>query len=136
MVSEFDPIERPEHYNTHPSGIECIEITENLICNVANAVKYLFRCGLKEGSPLLEDLKKARWYINREINRCVEICPQLVIFPHGKKVSDITMHHNYCVGNSLYYLLTAGQTGGMFYKEGLKWARKFIDLEILRVEGS
>ena len=57
----------PKHYTAHPSGVECITITEHFSFNIGNAIKYLWRCGLKGDE--IEDLKKARWYIDREIDR-------------------------------------------------------------------
>jgi len=63
---EPDMVNHPPHYTTHPSGIECIQITEHMNFNVGNAVKYLWRADNKNG---LEDLKKAAWYVNREIER-------------------------------------------------------------------
>lgn len=62
----YDPI-NPKHYLSHPSGIECIEITRVLPSNRANAVKYLWRCGKKENTPPVVDLEKAIWYLNDEI---------------------------------------------------------------------
>lgn len=62
-----DMVNHPPHYNNHASGIECIQVTEHFNFCVGNAIKYLWRCGLK-GSQL-EDLKKARWYVDREIQR-------------------------------------------------------------------
>lgn len=61
-----DPID-PDHYKQHPSGVECITITEHLGFCVGNAIKYLWRAGLK--GDALDDLRKARWYIDREIAR-------------------------------------------------------------------
>ncbi len=61
-----DPVNNPKHYTAHPSGIECIEVTEHFNFNVGNAIKYLWRCDHKNG---LEDLQKARWYLDREISR-------------------------------------------------------------------
>ena len=58
----------PDHYRSHPSGVECIQITEHMAYNVGNAIKYLWRCDHKHPDPI-EDLKKAAWYINREIER-------------------------------------------------------------------
>lgn len=60
-------VNHPTHYNAHPSGVECITVVEHFNFNVGNAIKYLWRAGLK--SDLLEDLKKARWYVDREIQR-------------------------------------------------------------------
>lgn len=62
------PVNHPPHYNAHPAGIECIDVIEHFNCNVANAMKYLWRAGLKSDDPL-EDLKKAAWYVNREVER-------------------------------------------------------------------
>ena len=60
-------VNHPPHYTQHPSGVECITITEHYNFNIGNAIKYLWRAGLK-GSQL-EDLKKADWYVRREIER-------------------------------------------------------------------
>ena len=60
-----DNINHPKHYTSHPSGIECIQITEHMNFCLGNALKYIWRAGLKENR--LDDLKKARWYLNREI---------------------------------------------------------------------
>ena len=63
-----DPVNHPPHYTGHPSGVECIEITEHYNFNVGNAIKYLWRAGLKT-EDATQDLRKAAWYINREIQR-------------------------------------------------------------------
>ncbi|MFI5865870.1 DUF3310 domain-containing protein [Streptomyces sp. NPDC051546] len=63
------PTEHPTHYTWLPNGVEVIDLTEHLNFNRGNAVKYLCRAGRKEAGTELEDLKKARWYINREISR-------------------------------------------------------------------
>ena len=62
-----DNVNHPKHYTQHPSGVECIEITEHFNFNIGNAVKYCWRAGLK--GEQVEDLRKARWYIDREISR-------------------------------------------------------------------
>lgn len=62
-----DPVNHPRHYTKHPSGVECIQITEHMTFNLGNAVKYIWRADLK--GKQVEDLKKAVWYINREIER-------------------------------------------------------------------
>ena len=63
-----DPVNHPPHYTEHPSGIECIQVTEHLSFCVGNAIKYLWRADLKHDDAI-QDLKKAAWYINREIER-------------------------------------------------------------------
>ena len=62
-----DNVNHPKHYTAHPSGVECIEVTEHMNFCVGNAIKYLWRAGLK--GEQVEDLRKARWYIDREIAR-------------------------------------------------------------------
>ena len=61
-----DPVNRPKHYNGHPSGVECIQIIEHMGFCLGNAIKYIGRADLKRDA--LEDLKKARWYLDREIS--------------------------------------------------------------------
>lgn len=67
-LTENNDVEHPTHYTEHPSGIECIEITEHLNFCIGNAIKCLWRAGLKTPDKI-KDLKKACWYINREIKR-------------------------------------------------------------------
>jgi hypothetical protein len=62
-----DRVNHPKHYTQHPSGIECIQITEHFNFCVGNAIKYLWRAGLKDDT--IQDLRKAIWYIEREIER-------------------------------------------------------------------
>jgi hypothetical protein len=64
-----DPVNLPTHYRSHPSGVECIEVTEHMNFCLGNAVKYLWRAGLKSSDTHLQDLRKARWYLDREITR-------------------------------------------------------------------
>jgi len=61
-------VDHPPHYNLSPSGIECIDVVEHMSFNVGNAVKYLWRAGVKSSDPI-EDLRKAEWYVRREIRR-------------------------------------------------------------------
>lgn len=64
-----DMVDHPPHYTSHPSEVECIEITEHMNFCVGNAMKYLWRCDLK--GDAVENLEKAKWYIEREISRRV-----------------------------------------------------------------
>jgi hypothetical protein len=64
-----DMVNHPPHYTAHPSGVECIEITEHMSFCAGNAVKYIWRVGLKEAATPIQDLEKARWYVDREIAR-------------------------------------------------------------------
>lgn len=66
----MEHVNHPKHYNSHPNGIECIDIIRHYVCDIANAIKYLWRAGLKpemgkeDVEKEIEDLKKAVWYIN------------------------------------------------------------------------
>lgn len=62
-----DMVNHPPHYTDHPSGVECIQITEHMGFCLGNAVKYIWRADLKGNA--IEDLRKARFYIDREIQR-------------------------------------------------------------------
>ena len=62
-----DMVDHPPHYKAHASGVECIEITEHFGFCLGNALKYIWRSD--EKGKTIEDLKKARWYIDREITR-------------------------------------------------------------------
>ena len=70
-----DNVNHPKHYTSHPSGVECIQITECHNFCIGNAIKYLWRAGLKadadksEQEKTVEDLEKEVWYIQREIQR-------------------------------------------------------------------
>jgi len=61
-----DVVNHPPHYLKHPSGVECIQITEHMGFTLGNAMKYLWRADYKNG---VEDLQKAVWYIQREIQK-------------------------------------------------------------------
>ena len=62
-----DPVNHPAHYTGHPSGIECIEITRHMNFCLGNVIKYVLRADHKGNA--IEDLKKARWYLDDEIKR-------------------------------------------------------------------
>jgi len=64
-----DLVNNPAHYTTDPSGIECIEITRHRNFNIGNAIKYLWRSGLKDQDTAIQDLEKAVFYIKDEITR-------------------------------------------------------------------
>lgn len=69
MRTEHNNVSHPSHYTSHPSGVECITITRHMSFNLGNVIKYLWRAGLKDGQPTLQDLKKAAWYLNDEIKK-------------------------------------------------------------------
>lgn len=68
-MDNHDAINHPKHYTSHPSGVECIEVTRHMTFNIGNVIKYCWRSGLKDGNPNVQDLRKAAWYLNDEIRR-------------------------------------------------------------------
>ena len=64
-----DLVNHPPHYKAN--GIEVIEVIEafDLPAHLANVVKYVLRASRKTGTDTLTDLKKARWYVDRYIQR-------------------------------------------------------------------
>ena len=75
IQSKEDNVNHPKHYTSHPSGIECITIARHYCFSIGNAIKYLWRAGLKKDASLedkqkeIEDLEKAIWYINDRIKQ-------------------------------------------------------------------
>ncbi|WP_217710960.1 DUF3310 domain-containing protein [Paraburkholderia youngii] len=67
VPAPHDAVNHPKHYTSHPSGVECIQITEHFGFNLGNVIKYLWRAEEK-GAPI-QDLEKARWYLDREIEK-------------------------------------------------------------------
>jgi len=67
-----DNINHPSHYTGHPSGIECIEVAQYMGFCLGNAIKYIWRDGQKTGEDVNDDLRKAIWYIQREIDKRID----------------------------------------------------------------
>lgn len=65
--SKPDMVNHPPHYKAHPSGVECITIVEWFNYNMGNVIKYIWRTDEKDDP--IENLRKAAWYANREIQR-------------------------------------------------------------------
>lgn len=62
-----EKINHPPHYTS--DGIEAIDVIEAFQLNfcLGNTIKYLLRAGRKDSTAMIEDLKKAAWYLEREI---------------------------------------------------------------------
>lgn len=67
MAPPPETVDHPAHYNSHPSGVECIDVVRHLTFNLGNAFKYLYRRDHKGAAS--ENLRKAAWYIDDEITR-------------------------------------------------------------------
>jgi hypothetical protein len=64
----FDPL-NPVYYQIDPSGIQTIDFAEHFSFNLGNVIKYVSRAGKKDPILEIQDLKKAAWYLDREIDR-------------------------------------------------------------------
>ena len=82
-----DNVNSPAHYTDSKSGIECITITRHMNFNIGNAIKYLWRHGKKDKSKTIEDLQKAVFYINDEIERLKKWVYFIVIMINAKKIA-------------------------------------------------
>jgi len=85
-----DMVNEPPHYKSHPSGVECIEIVKHMNFCLGNAIKYIWRAG--EKGNLLEDLRKARKYLDFEIERLE------AIESNAKPISQVNAFHKYAEG--------------------------------------
>lgn len=116
-------VNHPQHYNQHPAGIECISIIRHYTCDIANALKYLWRAGLKpelgkdDVVKEVEDLKKALWYIedyqqNASGLHCAEAKSELMqVYVEkitGHSIIDITRGYTGDVALAIGQLLQIG----------------------------
>jgi len=67
-----DMVNHPLHYTSHPSGVETIQVTRHMNFNLGNAMKYIWRAGIKDPDKTIQDLEKAIFYIRDEISRIKE----------------------------------------------------------------
>lgn len=128
----YDPVERPKHYNVHPSGVECIELAELLRFCSGNSLKYLWRSGLKDEAPSEQDYKKAEWYLKRAIesddrwNQHGELLKR-----RGELVDQVVPHYPESIGTVIRYLVAAecAQTAAHrqeLLRRGLAELQKFM----------
>ena len=101
MTNKTEQIDHPTHYNSHPSGVESIDVVEHFSFNVGNAIKYLWRAGLKvqpedlTDEALIRDLEKALWYMKREVERNKKeqgiSKPRKIVMKDGEAVFEDTI---------------------------------------------
>ena len=149
----------PSHYNQHPNGIECIEIIRHYTCDIANALKYLWRAGLKaemgkeDADKEIEDLEKALWYIedymkfgnrigaSQEVKTRTHIY-NLFLMATGYQINDVTHGYDKCVSTAMFYLMGVGlivqgrAKRSAYWQEDLYEAIKNIQQRILDIERS
>ena len=106
--SKWFNVYHPPHYKAHPSGVECIEITEHMSFCLGNAMKYIWRAGIKTDDPV-HDLSKAVWYINREIAKIEKA--------EEKRTRELVRHEYTESNQSSPWRQTNFQKGGVFNSE-------------------
>ena len=148
-------VQHPSHYNAHPAGIECIEVIRHYTCDIANAIKYLWRAGLKpeqgmdDAEKEIEDLKKALFYIDDYRRNCTgETCADIargdmryfVLKATGHKVREICDGYHRDIAKALELLLMVGlvRANGVarvkHWEQYLASATKCIQHRILAIE--
>lgn len=140
-----DNVNHPKHYTSHPSGVECIEITRWHCFDTGNAIKYCWRAGLKNDSSLsfkekeIEDLEKSIWYIDDRIKSL----PNLVCnnsyndkdfkHPSGINIKDITMHYTQHIADGIEALVKTGLSTTEFNSKELFYLKKAKNSIINRI---
>jgi len=118
----MEHVNHPTHYNSQP--IECIKIAELYNFNVGNAIKYLWRCEYKNNK--IQDLQKAAFYIQREIDRDIEV--EFWVDFRGTGLSmyfdDLELEFSYWIMSALYQLY------GGYNKKKLLMCLEYINKEI------
>lgn len=125
----------PDHYRSDPSGVECIQITRHRNFNVGNAIKYLWRLGLKDGNPAKQELEKARWYLVDEMSRLEKLWkhidrPYRPSDPSKIEAARVTRHRTVNVRNALNCLWLTGLSDGMHNISYIERAIAHIDKEL------
>lgn len=106
-----DRVNHPDHYTSHPSGIECVEIAEHLGFNLGNALKYVWRHRGK-GNPT-EDIRKALWYLQREVKSLAHKPPALQEAPASKirtLIGRVAVHESQVIGEVMVGIVTAAES--------------------------
>lgn len=71
MENTTEQVNHPQHYGGAENPYEAIKVINawELNFELGNTVKYISRAGKKDPNKKIEDLKKALWYLNYEINK-------------------------------------------------------------------
>lgn len=139
-MSKEDQVNHPKHYNSHPSGVECKDVTRHMSFDAGNAVKYLWRNGLKDGNPVLQELKKSRFYIIDEAKRVSEISAKRIKDAHefknfeGIACDTITDHMTENIAAVVKSMWASGLYGFEPSEEDFIAALHHINREISSIE--
>jgi len=125
----FDVVDHPKHYNVHPSGVECIEIMERLGSNLGSAFKYIWRAESKHDTPIT-DLKKALWYLHRELN--IKWEPSTAT---QERVKRVVSHESFNNGSAMMAIFSAAnsENGSVDKRAVIETAIESIESELRRL---
>lgn len=125
-----EKVDHPAHYNTY-KGLEIIDLVEQLNFNRGNAIKYIARAGLKDPSTEIQDLEKARWYVNRELTRIKDVGDK---YSWTADATELIEQMNYNRGSAVNFVSHAGTFDASKADEDLVHAIVFLDREINRMK--
>lgn len=142
----MEHVNHPKHYNARPDGLECIDIIRHYACDIANAIKYLWRAGLKpekgkeDADKEVEDLEKALWYVNDQTYLGVDldefarmereetsVIDEMLTGKTGHSLNEIANDDYYDkhVARAMFYLLQVGLlSDGYIYRH--RYAAQFL----------
>lgn len=113
-AAAVDMVNNPPHYNSHPSGVECIEITRWMTFTGGNAFKYVFRAEHKNGR---QDYEKAIWYLRDTLDNKVPLWLPGPTLPARKPLLLVLDHESnpkrYEFFNSVGYGSVSGALGAV-----------------------
>jgi len=122
-MSIEDLVNNPKHYNSHWSGIEAIEFTEQLMGNLSNAFKYVYRHESKWNA--IEDIQKALWYLSREEKR---LKLTTVFFKTDVLDRTFNEHDFYCMPNDDDFIYNIIEEEPSYMSKALYyiWCAQFV----------
>lgn len=109
-----DLVNHPKHYTSHPSGVECIELTEYMPFCLGNATKYLWRAGLKTGTAESLDVAKAIWYLDRQLLTMGSTLDRRVCLPRASSQGFLRLSRWFLGGDSLEVSANLASVGVLF----------------------
>lgn len=130
-MTKNDPVEHPAHYTSYPH--EVIELTEHLGFCLGNAVKYILRAPFKGNE--LQDLKKARWYIERIVESGNGFASEILI-----NEEDFEMFHELVKtykSEIVEHLVVAAMEENDGYADAdVDYALELLDARIAKLSGN
>ena len=113
-----EAVNHPNHYAVHPSGVECVQLSELLDFCKGNAFKYVWRAGKKFDAE--EDLKKARFYLNRSIKNSKNTSA-LILPNHYEMILQVVKTEPWeAKGKALFFIISGFLETSLKYIEEME----------------